>query len=337
MLLSIIIPVYQVERYLEQCLDSVLACDLIDCEILLSLGRSTDRSSQICLEYEKKYPIIHMLFQTGIGLSDARNCAMEIAKGDYILFLDSDDFILSENLNHIISHLRDGSFRADVIVTDFYRLSRFSGRRGEMFQIGADTPVQHGLFFLPQMLRRRQCFWNVWRYIYRRDFLEKNHIRFWEDMLSEDVDFTTSVFLAEPETIFSHSPYYVYCVEREDSLMGTPTLRRLSDTVTVLERSIRRMKESAFPYAPDFTAQFQFEYILNLAITMELASADRSAAQLLYKDWKEILADSPDRLVRLARAVIKIIGLSGTAYILHWLKMLRRWRRHHFTRRKVKE
>ena len=68
MLLSIIIPVYQVEHYLEQCLDSVLACDLIDCEILLSLGKSVDRSSQICLEYEKKYPIVHMLFQTGIGL-----------------------------------------------------------------------------------------------------------------------------------------------------------------------------------------------------------------------------------------------------------------------------
>ena len=337
MLLSIIIPVYQVERYLKQCLDSVLACDLADCEILLSLGRSTDRSDQISLEYEKKYPIIHTLCQTGTGLSDARNCAMEIAKGDYILFLDSDDFILPENLNYIISHLRDGSFRADVIVTDFYRLSRSSGRREEIFQIGAGTPVQRGLEHLPKMLKKRQCFWNVWRYVYRREFLEKNEIRFWEDMLSEDVDFTTSVFLAEPRVIFSHSPYYVYCVEREDSLMGSPTLKRLSDTVAVLEKSIRRMKESSFPYAPDFIAQFQFEYILNLAITVELPPEDHPTARHLYQNWQDVLAENPDRWVRIARKGIWLLGLSASARILHQLKMLRRWRRNHLSRRKAKE
>lgn len=337
MLLSIIIPVYRVESYLKQCLDSVLACDLADCEILLSLGKSTDSSNQIGFEYEKKYPIVRTLFQTGTGLSDARNCAMEIAKGDYILFLDSDDFILPENLDYIISRLRDSSFRADVIVTDFYRLSRSSGQREEIFQIGAGTPVQYGLEHLPQMLQKRQCFWNVWRYLYRREFLEEHSIRFWENMLSEDVDFTTSVFLAEPEVIFSHSPYYVYCVEREDSLMGNPTLKRLSDTVTVLEKSIQRMKESSFPYAPNFIAQFQFEYILNMAITVELPPEDRPVARQLYQNWRDVLAESPDRWVQIARKGIGLLGLSASAHILHQLKMLRRWRRHHFTRRKAKE
>lgn len=338
MLLSIIIPIYQVEKYLAQCLDSVLACDLRDCEILLSLGRSMDRSSEIGLEYEKNYSMIHALFQTGTGLSDARNSAMKAAKGDYILFLDSDDFILPGNLASVLSRLRDGSFQADVVVTDFYRLSRSSGRMEEIFQIGASTPVCSGLDFLPEMLRRRQCFWNVWRYLYRREFLEEHDIRFWENMLSEDVDFTTSVFLAEPEVVFCHSPYYIYCVEREDSLMGTPTLKRLSDTVTVLERSIRRMRESSFPYAPNFVAQFQFEYILNLAITAELLPGEQSAARLLYQNWRDILAGSSDRWVRIAEKGIGLLGLSVSARILHQFKMFRRWRRHRFTRRrKAKE
>ena len=68
MLLSIIIPVYQVERYLEQCLDSVLRCDLRDCEVLLSLGNSTDRSSEIGWQYEERYPFIRTLLQKGDGL-----------------------------------------------------------------------------------------------------------------------------------------------------------------------------------------------------------------------------------------------------------------------------
>ena len=337
MLLSIIIPVYQVEDYLECCLDSVLACDLTDCEVLLSMGGSADRSDQISRRYAEKYPLIQALTQRGTGLSDARNCAMEAARGDYLLFLDSDDYVLPQNLNNILSRLRDGSLRADVIVADFYRFSRASGRMEAVFQIGQDTPIRSGIDFLPKMLRRRQCFWNVWRYLYRRAFMEEHGIRFWENMLSEDLDFTSSVFLAEPKMIFCHSPYYVYCVEREDSLMGSSTLKRLSDTVIVLERSISRMKESTLPYAPCLAAQFQFEYILNLAITAELPAEDQAAARLLYRSWKETLADSSDPLVQIARWGIGVLGPETSARILHRFKMLRRWRRHHLSRRKAKE
>jgi len=335
MLLSIIIPVYQVESYLEQCLNSVLSCDLTDCEILLSLGDSMDESNQISRRYAEKHQLIHTLTQRGNGLSDARNCAMEVAKGDYILFLDSDDYILPENLDFVISNLRNGSFQADVIVTDFYRFSRSSGQIEEIFQIGKDTPVQYGLDFLPKMLQKRQCFWNVWRYIYRQDFLEEHGIRFWEDRFSEDVDFTTSVFLAKPEVVFCHSPFYVYCVERGDSIMGTLTLKRLTDTVAVLERSILRMKESDFPYAPRFAARLQFEYILNMAIPAELPLEDRPTARRLYQNWKNVLAGSSDWLVRAAGKIIFLLGLSVSARILHQLKMLRRWRRHHISRRKA--
>ena len=119
--------------------------------------------------------------------------------------------------------------------------------------------------------------------------------------------------------------------------MGSPTLKRLSDTVTVLEKSIRRMKESSFPYAPDFIAQFQFEYILNLAITVELPPEDHPTARHLYQNWQDVLAENPDRWVRIARKGIWLLGLSASARILHQLKMLRRWRRNHLSRRKAKE
>ena len=121
-LLSIIIPVYNVAPYLEQCLTTVLNCNLDLCEVILSLGKSTDRSNDICAGYEKKYPFIHILQQSGTGLSNARNCAMDVAQGEYLLFLDSDDYVDSFCLDTIISKLRNKSFRADMIVTDFYRL-----------------------------------------------------------------------------------------------------------------------------------------------------------------------------------------------------------------------
>lgn len=327
--LSIVIPVYNVEPYLEQCLKSVLCCDLTACEIILSLGISADRSSEICFAYARENPSIHTLHQNGTGLSNARNCAMDVAQGEYLMFLDSDDYVDSRRLDSLISQIRDTCFSADVIATDFYRQDRRTGRITPIFQIGADAPAQYGMDFLPSMLRKRQCFWNVWRYVYRRIFLEQHGIRFMENSLSEDIDFTTSVFLAEPEIVFSHSPYYIYTVGRGESLMDCPNCKRLTDTVFVLKDAIRRLRVSSFPYAQLLIAQFQFEYILNLALTVEIVPRDRTAARALYADWRQVVSGSPDQAVRCVSRIITITGLRLAAYGLHFLKQLRRWLRKH--------
>lgn len=323
-LLSVIIPVYNIEPYLERCLSTVLACDLADCEILLSLGRSSDRSSGICREYAEKNPLIRILEQDGKGLSNARNCAMDIARGKYLLFLDGDDYVDSQCLDALVGRLREGTVSPDVIVTDFYRDDLRLGRTVPCFQVGEGVDCHEGMDYLPQMLRRRQCFWNVWRYIYRRAFLEERGIRFLENRLSEDVDFTTSVFLAQPNILFSHSPYYVYVVGRGQSLMDKPDLKRLTDTVFVLERSIARLRESDFPYAPQLIAQFQFEYILNLALCVEIDRRDREDALALYQNWRQTLAGSCDPAVRWAGRGIALTGRKLSGYGLHALKLLRR-------------
>lgn len=322
--LSIIIPVYNVESYLEHCLSTVLDCDLTACEIILSLGQSEDKSTEICLDYARRYPFVRILEQDGTGLSNARNCAMDIAQGEYILFLDSDDYVDSRCLDELIDRLRNGSIPSDVIVADFYRCDLRLGRTVPCFQIGEETTAQKGMDFLPHMLQKRQCFWNVWRYLYRRSFLKERGIRFLENRLSEDVDFTTSVFLAEPEIYFSHSPYYVYVVGRGQSLMDRPSLKRLTDTVFILERSITRLRESDFPYAPQLAAQFQFEYILNLALTVEIDPRERTEALELYRNWRQTLAESVDPAVRWGRRAIGIVGLKAAGRGLHWFKLLRR-------------
>ena len=324
MLLSIIIPVYNVEPYLERCLSTVLACDLTDCELILSLGKSRDKSSDICLKYAKQYSFVQTMEQNGTGLSNARNCAMEIAQGEYILFLDSDDYVDNACLDQLIGKLRNKVIASDVVVTDFYRCDLRLGRTVPCFQIGREAEVQKGMEFLPRMLRRRECFWNVWRYIYRRSFLEKCGIRFLENRLSEDVDFTTSVLLVGPEICFSHSPYYVYAVGRGQSLMDRPSLKRLTDTVFILERSITRLRESGFPYAPQVAAQFQFEYILNLALAVEIDPKERTAALALYQNWRQTLAKSPDPVVRWVRRALGVTGVRTAGYGLRLLKLLRR-------------
>lgn len=325
MLLSIIIPVYQVEDYLEQCLDTLLQCDLWNCEIFLSLGKSTDKSNEIAYRYEKEYPIIHTLFQKGTGLSDARNSAMEVAKGDYFLFLDSDDYIIPQNLDFIIEHLKNGTFQADVIMSDFYELNNIFGQIIEHFQIGIDSPIHYGIDFISTILCKRQNFWSIWRYIYRRSFLEKYHLLFLKDMMAEDVEFTTSVFLAEPDMIFCHSPYYVYRVGRTNSLMDQVTLKRLTDTVTILERSVFRAQESSFQYGLLLATQFQLEYLRNLPYTLELGKEEQYKGFLLYRNWREVLNKSSKPVIKIAALGIQLIGIPMAARLLYQLKLVKRW------------
>lgn len=324
MTLSIIIPVYNVECVLSKCLDSVLTCELTDCEIILSMRQSADASEKICKEYQERHSVIRLVYQDGIGLSNARNCGMRLARGDYILFIDSDDYVDSVVLNNLIARLRAGSVAPDVMVTDYAMVEHPSGKIRTIYQIGKETPDQTEIQFLTHMLRSRQCFWNVWRYIYRRSFLEQNGIMFVENTLSEDVDFTTSVFLAEPKIIFSHSPYYYYNVGRGESLMDRPTLKRLRETVSVLTDCIDRLRTSSFQYATVMLARFQFEYILNMALAVEIGKEDRRSALSLYKNWDRVLRNSSDPLIRVNRVFLRIFGVEIDAWFLHCLKMIRR-------------
>ena len=91
--ISVIIPVYNTEEYLKQCIDSVLNQEDIDVELILLDDGSTDKSVYICQKYSEKYGNIHFFKGKHGGVSDARNCGIKRAKGDYIMFLDSDDFL----------------------------------------------------------------------------------------------------------------------------------------------------------------------------------------------------------------------------------------------------
>ena len=92
-LISVVVPVYNVERFLPACIDSILCQGYKNLEIILCDDGSTDSSPQICDEYAKKDSRIHVIHKKNGGLSDARNAGIDIAFGKYIIFVDSDDFI----------------------------------------------------------------------------------------------------------------------------------------------------------------------------------------------------------------------------------------------------
>lgn len=321
-LLSIIIPVYNVEEFVLQCLESVTSCDLDHCEIILSLGDSTDRSNQICEEFVSACPNARIIRQSGKGLSNARNCAMRQSKGRYLLFIDSDDSVQPNYMDELIRNLRMQVYKPDVIVTDYqYYDCRFNVWR-TVYQIGENTPDQYSMEFLPTMLQSRGGFWNVWRYVYRRAFLEEHELVFWENMSAEDMDFTARVFLLNPDIVFTHCPYYVYTIGRGESLMDKPTLKRFRETEQVIRTNCERLRNSEFAYASLIRDRYQYEYILAMAQIVQFSPSVRGDFIKIFVNWKHVLADSTDPAIKYACFALHALGIKGMGYLLHILKLI---------------
>ena len=285
--LSVIIPVYNVERYLPRCLDSILSYPASDMEVICINDGSIDHSSDILEEYARKDKRVIKFDQENQGLSVARNSGVERANGDYLLFADSDDFVKPALFQALCNTIKTRP-QEDIFITDFNMVTIRDGiiREKPIYQIKAQNDGIEGLNFLPQMLKRKQCFWNVWRYVYRRSFLERNGITFRSGFLCEDVDFTNRVLMANPRTLFLHCPFYCYRVGREDSLMGRTTSQRISDTITVLVDSIQSLERSDFKWKQELIAQYQFELFLSMAQLYEIPAGERET--IILKFQKEI-------------------------------------------------
>ena len=228
MLFSIIIPVYNVEPYLRECLDSVLAQTCGDWEAVCVDDGSTDGSAAILAEYAARDSRFRIVTQPNGGLSAARNTGLDHARGDYILFLDSDDWLENKALESINAQLSilNSQFQIDMLC--------FGGWRGE--QEERPTPAAYPTgwdYYNHQALAHHDFpFVCVVLRCYRREFLAKNHLRFREGILHEDNHFTPRVCLAAQRVAVIADPLYHYRI-REGSIMTTRSLRSRQDMLRI--------------------------------------------------------------------------------------------------------
>ncbi len=287
MFLSIIVPVYNVERYLSQCLDSILRCELEDAEILLINDGSTDRSSKICVEYAEKNNCISVINQNNSGLSCARNTGMRASKGDYLLFLDSDDLVVHNKLCKCIDYVLKSQKRGvDLIVNDFYRCNE----EGTIFEETTQIKGINGDGYFSEFASAKGSYWNVWRTIYRRQFLLKNDLWFEEGFLCEDVDFTTRAFLSGGKMEFIHEPYYCYRMGRQDSIMSNVSFQRVYSIITIISDLIPHLDNAV--QQPAFSSirnHLGLEYLFSFTSVYEVQSKDRKRTVNLLKEHLGVL------------------------------------------------
>lgn len=321
--LTIVLPVYNVEKYVSSCLDSVFLAKLpISYEILIVLGKSSDQSTEICRTYALEHPEIKLIVQEGKGLSNARNLGLAAAEGEYITFIDSDDFVLPSVFCQAV--LENQQKKAEVSLFNYSAVFSETKlyRRYEDIQKNA-----FGAEGLSQVFCKFRCFWNTWRNIYERRFLLENNLFFKEGYLSEDLDHTTRVILHASRFYCSSLNYYNYRIARDNSLMNLVTIKRLQDTSEVLCSSISAAKSSTFPLKQELMDNYIFEWVLVSSLAYELPIEQRKEAMALFNTTKYILKDGKAVRLRLARSFVCVFGIRTLAYLLEQIRKFRRFQK----------
>ena len=216
-LFSIIISVYNVAPYLDRCLQSACGQTYEHIEIIAVDDGSTDESPAICDAWAQKDSRIHVIHKENGGASDARNTGLLAATGEYILFVDSDDYIELTACEDLLPYIAQ---KPDMIVFDYY-----TGWPGDTQFLNqqicfADGEVLDGNTYNCRGKQNycSQCM--VWMYLYRRAFLLENNLFFRKGWINEDMEFEPRALAAAGKMIAVHRPIY-HCVHREGSLSRT--------------------------------------------------------------------------------------------------------------------
>lgn len=217
MLFSIIIPVYKVQDYLAKCVDSVCNQTYSDIEIILVDDGSPDNCPAICDEYAKKDSRIKVIHKKNGGLSDARNSGLDVAKGDYILFVDSDDYIEADACEKF-SHF--AKKRYDILIGD----AIVEGGICDLSHIELNGAISGALYYKTALIKQKTPI-VAWINAYRREFLTENGLKFKYGILHEDVEFTPRAFLAARSVVCTTNFFYHYMI-RENSIMRQKDQRK---------------------------------------------------------------------------------------------------------------
>lgn len=211
-LISVIVPIYNVEKYLSKCVDSIINQTYKNLEIILVDDGSPDNCPKICDEYENQDSRIKVIHKENGGLSDARNAGMKIASGDYIFFVDSDDWISVDTLYRLLDSAEQ--YGADIAECNIYSVK---DNRTEEYYSNKFALYDNNYSIMQAYIKDYKIKTVVWNKLYKKDILK--NILFEVGKYNEDEFFTYRV-LSNSERLVHIDYCGYYYIQRGNSIMG---------------------------------------------------------------------------------------------------------------------
>ena len=242
-LVSVIVPVYNVEKYLKKCVDSILNSDYKNIEIILVDDGSKDQSGTICDDYKESYNNIKVIHKKNGGLSSARNAGIEVSEGEYILFIDSDDYITEKFVGHLVDTMN--KYDVDVVQGSYEKIDE---KERSLYIPKIENKSYHSkedileAFFIKKNILVVAC-----GKLYKKDLCK--NISFKEGRNHEDNIFIIDLF----EKINSYACVdmsgYKY-LQRSDSIVNSNFNEKKLDAIFATEYIVERCEKNWPKYVP---------------------------------------------------------------------------------------
>ena len=299
---SVIVPVYNVEKYLNQCITSLLKQTLTNIEIILVDDGSTDSSGRLCDQFGSLDKRIKVLHKNNEGLGMARNSGVSIATGKYIGFVDSDDFVSSKMFevlyNNAEKYSADASYCEKVRFYDGDRFEEKEKTENKKIEVYTERQmsdyVLHRIGMPPESEKDTLYQTAVWLGIYRKTIIDEKSIEFVSErkLISEDIIFNIDFFLNCGKVIHCHQPLYYYR-DNSNSLTKTYRADRFERNVLMYQELCTKLK-SVFPYTnyKDSVDRYLITYA-RIACMQEIEFIN-SNGFIKAKNNIKIICDSPE-------------------------------------------
>ncbi len=272
--ISVIVPVYNVENQLERCLQSLISQTYTQLEIILVDDGSADNSGDMCEKYAAKDSRIKVIHQENKGLSGARNAGLDVATGEYIFFLDSDDYLAITALEKLIN--QSNRCNADIVACGFAHVYD----NGTESTFTSSAPAQYsGREAVLQMMTTNNICSTAWNKLYKADLWKD--IRFPVGRLHEDEATTYKLLFNANLVAYLPECLYKY-YQRDDSIMNVGLAKRYRDYVLACKERIRFFKDNNYMAAMDQSILSLLEYIKYVYRNIDADKKD--CIKKLYKD-----------------------------------------------------
>ena len=319
--ISVIVPVYNVEKYLCQCVDSILGQTYRDLEVILVDDGSPDGCPQICDEYARKDGRVKVIHKKNGGLSDARNAGLEMAGGEYVIFVDSDDFWKDESVLSRLVEIFEGGDRE----WDFVNFNcQYFYQQDNVVKPWAEYPdaVLHGETkkeIITQLIAHGMFPMSACMKLIKRKFLVDSGIVFMKGIVSEDIPWFLEVLQKSRGFKFVNEYAYVYRKQVAGTISSSFSEKKYNDLLAIVERETAKIQDgcSDIKLREALLSFMAYEYCILSGMVNNFDASQRRKQRKRLKQYDWLLKYDLNPKVRKVIKTRRLLGRWLTGWLLY--------------------
>ncbi len=308
---SVIIPVYNVEKYLEACINSAINQDYDDYEIILVDDGSIDESGNICDEFSDRFNYIKVIHKKNGGLSDARNEGIKKAKGDYLVFIDSDDYLCKNDALSNIAKIIDSS-KCDLVI---YGVNKFFEDSNKLIEKNNFLP-DNNKQIIESLIKQNYFKASACDKVIRKNIITKNQLFFEKGRLSEDIEWCAKILKSIDLDKISvlNENIYVYR-QRKNSISKSIDLKIISDIIQMITNEYMAHADKGCYIINSYLA-YEYSVLLGLMSTRNIRKKIPKELKEEILSKKELLNYDLSDKVKKVNKLVKLLGIRCASRLL---------------------